>query len=202
MRLSARRTSLLAVISVIGRAPGFLIPVLVAAVFGAGSQTDAYFIAYGAVLLIGGTLAQGVEVSIVPFAAREMLGSEGNAPAFLRSIALKVMAAGLALWVLTFPVLFFVSGASLRVGVIRYAACFTLLVVMWGWAAVYAGASVSRGRIGTATGSMLWRGAGGLLGLALAPIGAGLWGVGLGLGIGELCRAVWLRSQVLRSPRG
>ena len=66
MRVAFRRTAWLTTASVTGRLPGFLIPVLVAAVFGAGSQTDAYFLAYSAVLLLGGTLAQSVEVSIVP----------------------------------------------------------------------------------------------------------------------------------------
>src|SRR6185436_5676408 len=73
--VSARRALWLAVVSAAARARGFLIPVVVGSVFGAGSQTDAYFLAYGSVLLIGGTLGQGIAVSVVPYAARALAGA-------------------------------------------------------------------------------------------------------------------------------
>ena len=75
------RALYLAFISAVARVPGFLIPLLIAAVFGAGQETDAYFLAYGAVFLTGGTLAQGIESAIVHFSssARHTQGFEDRA---------------------------------------------------------------------------------------------------------------------------
>jgi len=202
VKIGFRHTAWLTMASVTGRVPGFLIPVLVAAVFGAGSQTDAYFLAYGAVMLVGGTLAQGVEVSIVPYAARELLQSGDAGRRFLTGAAWRLSAVAAALWVIVVPVLATVAGATLRWQVAGYAACFTPLVLLWSAASVHAGALVAEHDIAAATGSMLWRGLGGLLGLALAPAGGGLWSVGLGLGFGELCRTIWLRRRVLARPSG
>ena len=201
MKIGFRHTAWLTTASVTGRIPGFLIPVLVAAVFGAGSQTDAYFLAYSAVLLVGGTLAQGVEVSIVPYAARELLQSGEAARRFLTSTALRLSVVAAGLWVVVVPVVAIVAGAALRWRVAVFAASFTPLVLLWSAASVHAGALVAERDIAAATGSMLCRGLGGLLGLALAPAGGGLWSVGLGLGFGELCRTVWLRRRVLARAR-
>jgi putative peptidoglycan lipid II flippase len=191
-----RRALGLAAISALARLPGFLIPVLVAATFGAGPSTDAYFLAYGAALLIGGTLAQSVEVAIVPFAVREIAG--GTPAAFLARTAGRVTMVGAALWLLVMPVVVVAAPSALRGPMIAYAACFTTLLLCWGASSVYAGALVAHGDIGAATGSLLWRGGGGLLGLALAPVGGGLAGVAVGLGAGELGRLWWLRQQVGR----
>src|SRR6266568_4325245 len=62
-----RHALYLAAVSGAARGPGFVIPLLIATVFGAGARTDAYFLVYSAVLLVGGTLGQGIEVAIVPF---------------------------------------------------------------------------------------------------------------------------------------
>lgn len=180
----------LAGVSAAARAPGFLIPVIVGAVFGAGPSTDAYFLAYGAVLLVGGTLGQSVEVSIVPFAAHAL--AQGEDRGFFDRKALKVALGAGGLWTLVVPVLLLLTG-SLRGAVFGFALSFLPLAVMWGAAAVYGGGLVSQGRIAASTGSMLWRGAGGLAGFALAPAGGGLWAVAIGLGAGEAVRLVWVR---------
>ena len=63
MRKDLIKTSLLAAL---GRASGFLIPFIIAAAFGTGGETDAFFLAYGfilfAVLVVGGLF----ETLIVP----------------------------------------------------------------------------------------------------------------------------------------
>lgn len=195
MRGGPLRALWLAAVSAGARAPGFLIPLVVGAVFGAGAATDAYFIAYGAVLLVGGTLGQSVEVSIVPFAARALAGAEPDRR-FLDRKALRTGVAAAAMWVVVVPLLALVSPA-LAPRLWGYGGCFTLLTVGWAAAAVYAGALVSQARIGSASASLLWRGGGGALGFALAPAGAGLWSVALGLGVGEWARVWWLRRSVL-----
>ncbi len=201
MTIGLRRVAWLTLASGVGRIPGFLIPVLVAALFGAGPLTDAYFLAYNAVLLVGGTLAQSVEVAIVPFAARELLRSGAAARRFLGATALRLTGASAVAWLIVVPVLVTAAGAALRSRVAVFAACFAPLALLWSAASVHAGALVAERDIAAASGSLLWRGAGGLVGLALAPAGGGLWSVGLGLGAGELGRTLWLRRRVLAKVR-
>jgi len=201
MRIAVRRAALLTLASVVGRTPGFLIPVLVASVFGAGIRTDAYFLAYNTVLLVCGTLAQAVEVSIVPYAARALLASAQAGRRFLGATALRLSSLAAGVWLVVVPVVVVLAGTAVRWPLAGYAACFTPLVFLWSAASVHAGALVAEGDIAAATGSMLWRGGGGLLGLALGPAGGGLWTVALGLGVGGLCRTLWLRRRVLGHAR-
>ncbi len=55
--------------STVGRAIGFLIPILVGFWFGVSTQTDAFFFAYGLVLLLAGVFAPVIESVLVPFIA-------------------------------------------------------------------------------------------------------------------------------------
>jgi putative peptidoglycan lipid II flippase len=198
MITSARSALYLALVSLVARAPAFLIPILIAAVFGSGQETDAYFIAYSAVLFLGGTLGQGVEQAIVPFAAREINRLNGSPRRYLDAAARGSATAGLATWLVCLPILVGLAAPPLRHMILEYATCFTPLALAWCAAAAFSGALVSQWRIARATGSMLWRGAGALCGIALVPLGGGLWGVALGLGAGEVSRVWWLRRAVGR----
>src|ERR1051326_5956440 len=197
MITGTRRALYLAFVSAVGRAPAFLIPILIAGFFGAGRATDAYFIAYSAVLFLGGTVAQGVEQAIVPFAARQIELRDGTARWYLDRAAFGSAAVAAVIWVVGVPVFSFAAAPDLRPRVLGYGATFTPLALTWCAAAVFGGTLVSQWRIATATGSMLWRGLGALGGIALVPLGAGLWSVALGLGLGELCRLWWLRTSVV-----
>jgi putative peptidoglycan lipid II flippase len=181
----------LAAISAIARIPGFLIPLLIAAVFGAGPATDAYFLAYGAVFLTGGTLAQGIESAIVHFsaAARESRGFEDWAARWALAVALVV-------WLAVVPIVALAAPSRLESSVIHYALLLTPLALLWPVCAAYAGGLVARWQIAQASGSLLWRGLGALLGLAAVPFGGGLAAVGIGLGAGELGRLIWLRFKL------
>jgi len=169
-----------------------------AAFFGAGPSTDAYFVAYSAALLIGGTLGQAIEVAIVPFVARETVRDGGSPRQFLKIVSGHAALIGGALWcVITVPVAL-VRASTHGSAVLPYAICFTLLVTLWGAASVYSGALISQWKIGRATASNLWRGAGALLGMAAALAGADLWTVAVGLGLGELCRFLYVRHHALK----
>ncbi len=185
----------LAVISAAARTPAFLIPILIAAVFGAGHRTDAYFLAYSLVLFLGGTLGQGLMQAIVPFAATAIHHRADTAREYLDRASRASILAGAALWVIGLAGFALVAESALRSDALRYAIAFTPLALAWCVASVYAGALIAEWRIGTSTGSMLWRGVGALLGVALVPLGAGLWGVAIGLGVGEVGRAWWLRNR-------
>ena len=194
----ARRAVYLALISGVARAPGFLIPILIAAYYGAGPRTDAYFIVYSAALFIGGTVAQGIEVAIVPFAARAIASGRRAAAGFLDGTALRTsLAAGLA-WVVGAPLVVWASQKGLHHEVAVYGICFAPLVILWNTSSVYCGGLVSQDAIGLAIGSALWRGAGGVAAIVLAPHDTGLEAVPVGLAAGELARAWWLRERVLK----
>jgi putative peptidoglycan lipid II flippase len=192
MRLR-ERALYLAAISAVARVPGFLIPLMIAAMFGAGPETDAYFLAYGAVFLTGGTLAQGIESAIVHFSAsaRSTRGFEDGA-------ARKIWWIALVVWILVVPIVAFASPSRLAPSVIRFALLLTPLAVLWPVCAAYSGGLIARWRIGQASGSMLWRGAGALAGVAGALLGGGLIAIAAGLGLGELGRLFWLRHRLAR----
>ena len=84
--------------SAVARLPGFVIPLAIAAFFGAGPTTDAYFVAYSAALMIGGTLGQAIEAAIVPFVARETAGTSGSPRRFLATVSQRAGLVGGALW--------------------------------------------------------------------------------------------------------
>ncbi len=196
MIASARRGLYLALVSAVARAPAFLVPILIAAFFGSGPRTDAYFIAYSAVLFLAGTLGMGVEQAIVPFAAREIHHREGSALRYLDVAARGSAGAGLVVWLVCVPILVGLASPALRRPILEYAICFTPLTLAWCAAAAFSGALISQWEIARATGSMLWRGAGALAGIALVPLGGSLWGVALGLGAGEASRVWWLRHAL------
>ena len=192
----ARRAMGLAFVSAVARTPAFIIPIVIAAVFGASRNTDAYFIAYSAVLFLGGTLAQGLEQAVVPFAAKELHARLGRARAYLDRAAFQTAKVSSAVWFVGIPVFALAVGAGLRNAVLGFAVLFTPLALGWCVASVYSGGLVSQWKIATATGSLLWRGLGAVVGVCLVPLGAGLGAVAVGLGMGELTRAWWLRSRL------
>jgi putative peptidoglycan lipid II flippase len=185
----------LAAVAGVSRVPGFLIPLLIASVFGAGPETDAYFLAYSAVLLVAGTIAQALEVAIVPFAARA-LGPGGAGFPYVQAAGRRGLQASIGPWALAAVAVAVLAGGVQPQRVLFYALCFTPLALAWPVASAFAGALVARLSIASASASLLWRGGGALLGLVLAPTGAGLWAVALGLGVGEAMRVWWLRRRV------
>jgi len=193
-----QRAAYLSLISAGARAPGFLIPIMIAAYYGAGASTDAYFIAYSAALLVGGTLAQGIDVAIVPFAARAIASGGQSGRQFLDHVARRTtQAAGIA-WLVGLPLAVWASQGGLRAQVAIYGVCFAPLVMLWNTSSVYSGGLVSQDSIGFATGSTIWRGAGGLTALLLAPREVALIAVAVGLGAGELVRTWLLRSRIMQ----
>lgn len=198
MKTIRERAIYLAVVSGLARVPGFLIPLMIAAVFGAGPETDAYFLAYGAVLLAGGTLAQGIESAIVHFSA-----AAGDAGGFEDRAARRIIWIALLVWLAVVPLVAIASPGHLARPVVQFALLLTPLAILWPACAAYAGGLVARWHIAEASASLLWRGAGALAGVAAALLGGGLRAVAVGLGVGELGRLLWLRGRLARIvPRG
>lgn len=187
----------LALVSALARVPAFVVPLAIAAVFGAGTTTDAYFLVYAGVLLIGGTLAQGIEQAVVPFVSRA--AKQGTAMAFAVVAALRATLAAAVLWGTAVAVTWAVAGEDQRHMLLPFAVAFGPLVMAWASAAAFAGALVSADRIATATGSLLWRGVGAAVGLSAYPLGGGLHAVAVGLGAGEIARVWWLHRAAKRT---
>lgn len=196
MTTGFRRVARLTVFSGIARVPGFLVPILIGAAFGAGPDTDAYFLAYGAVLLVGGMLAQGIESAFVPFAARVA----GNGPGLEDATARRVGLVALFIWLAVVPLVVFASPSALAPRVQLLALLLTPMAVLWPVCAVYTGGLIARWQIAEASTSMLWRGVGAVVGVGVAIAGAGLPAVAVGLGAGEIARLWWLR-RYLRAER-
>ncbi len=196
-----RHAFYLAFVSAAARGPGFLVPLVIATAFGAGPQTDAYFLVYSAVLLVGGTLGQGVEVAVVPFAARVLRETGGGLHGYLRRAAWEATTVAGVVWAVAVVALTLGAPPAVRTDVGRYAVTFAPLALLWCASGVYSGALISQWEIASASGSMLWRGAGALLGLSMWPVGGGLGAVAAGLGLGEISRLWWLhRGFVRRIP--
>ena len=192
------RAARLSIISALARAPGFLVPVLIAATFGAGRETDAYFIAYAAALVVGGTISQGVEVAIVPFSAREISARGRGAIGFVDRGALGTGSVALLIWGAAIAASYLVVRSDLRQAATSFGLSFAPLVLAWCASSAYSGTLIARDAIGVATGTSILRGAGGVIALVAAPRGMGLTAVALGLGVGEVARTWWMRRTLMR----
>lgn len=62
------------VLNTVGKAAGLLIPFFIAAWFGAGRETDTFFLAYGILLFVNGAFSLAVENVMVPFVGRLLVG--------------------------------------------------------------------------------------------------------------------------------
>ena len=90
-----RDTVLTTGFNIVGKGIGFGIPVFLAAWFGVGAETDAFFFAYGLVLLMAGIFSPVVESVIVPFIVEARARNEAEVKSLIGS-ALVLAALGLA----------------------------------------------------------------------------------------------------------
>jgi hypothetical protein len=121
-----------------------------------------------------------------------------NARGFEDGAARRIWWIALLVWVLVVPIVALAAPSHLEGSVIRFALLLTPLAVLWPVCAAYSGGLIARWHIGKASGSMLWRGAGALAGVAGALLGGGLFAIAAGLGAGELARLLWLRITLAR----
>lgn len=192
----------LAALSAVAKGPGFLIPVLLAAFFGAGKRTDAYFLAYAGLLLVGGTVAQPLEAAVVPFAAESLLQGRAAARRFLSR------------WIRWAVLIGFGAGAvgALAIGVVLVGLHLTkvngpllltyylLLVpgaVGWCAAAIVSGSLTSGWRLEEAAIANAFRGLGALGGALAGALVKDLWPIAVGVSVGEWCRVYWLHTKWL-----
>lgn len=194
----------LTALAAIAKGPGFLIPAILAAFFGAGPQTDSYFLAYGAVLFLGGAVAQPLEATIVPFAAHALaLGRRASLDfmnrLFRQGLLTGIVAAGLggivlwvALWI-AHP-----RGVS-PARVLTFYALLAPMAAAWCVAGLYTGSLVSAWRLELGAIGYGFRGVGALVGATCGGTLHQLWPVAIGASAGEWGRVWWLHGHWRRA---
>ncbi len=194
----------LAVLAALVKGPGFLIPVIIAAFFGAGHLTDAYFLAYGGVLLIGGTVGQPLEAAIVPFAAHALALGRRTADRFMRVLFGRGLAVGMVAALVGAGLLWaaFIVSRPKQVQAVEVFRFYILLApaaVAWCVAGLYTGSLVSAWRLEAGAVGYGFRGVGALVGALFGAMVHQLWPVAVGLSVGEWGRVWWLRAQWRRA---
>ena len=190
----------LAALAAIVKSPGFLIPIVIAAFFGAGHVTDAYFLAYGGVLLVGGTVGQPLEAAIVPFAAHALALGRRAAGGLMEAVFRQGLSVGLVSAV--------VGGGLLGIGLVlthpegvsgpRVFGFYALLApaaVAWCVSGLYTGSLVSGWHLEVGAVGYGFRGLGALLGAVVGGLLRQLWPVAIGVSVGEWSRVWWLRTR-------
>jgi len=181
----------------LAKGPGFVIPIVIAAFFGAGSLTDAYFLAYGGVLLVGGAVAQPLEAVVVPFAAHALALGQRASATFSRELALRGVTLGLASVV--GGAILIVLGITItrpdvsRMQVVDFYAILAPGAVAWCVASLYSGALISAWRLEMVALAYGFRGLGALAGALAGAVIHEMWPVALGVSTGEWVRVWWVR---------
>ena len=202
----ARRVARLTVIASLAKAPGFLIPLVVGALFGAGRATDAYFIAYSGLLLIVGAVAQPVEGAVVSFAARAIAAGRSAAGGLVaasvrRGVVFGAMAVGVGAVVLASGVMLSTRSHLRTSDVLVLYALLAPAGVFWCIAGYLSGFLVAGWELETAAMANAFRGLGALAGAVIGAAVHALWPVAVGLSAGEFARALWLMAKARQLVR-
>ncbi len=103
------------VFTIIGRSVGFLIPFFIAAWYGAGGQTDAFFLAYGTIFFLTNIFSTVVEGVVVPFIA-ELRSNGEELGSFIGSLLVGsgsvILVVGLIFAVAGYPLFNLLTGFS------------------------------------------------------------------------------------------
>jgi len=203
-RAEQLRVARLAAISALAKGPGFLLPIVVAAFFGAGPTTDQYFLAYAALLFVGGSVGQALEASVVPFAATALREGAMQARERVGRFAIGAAATGAGAAVLGVVALYLGMSASPTMHDARRAASLhyallTPAVVGWAVSGVYSGALIAALQFERSAVANAFRGLGALTGAAVAVVTRNLYFLPLGLSAGELLRVLWLHASWRRA---
>lgn len=203
-RAEQLRVARLAAISALAKGPGFILPLVIAAFFGAGRATDQYFLAYAALLFVGGSVGQALEAAVVPFAATALREGAAHARERIRRFASGAAAIGLVAAVVGGVALLLGMSASpamhdaRRAAFLHYA-LLTPAVVGWAVSGVLSGALVAALQFERSAVANAFRGLGALAGAAVAVVTHNLFFLPVGLSAGEALRVLWLRASWRRA---
>lgn len=181
---------------VVGKALGFLIPIIVAAAFGVSRDTDSFFLALVIAAAVIGVWGMSLEQFTVPLLS-EVRGKEATS-ARIRWLQSRILIGVTVTWVLaglgllTYLVLW--SAPEFRDATMLMFLFLTPQVILSGAGVPYVAYLVARGEYRWPSGSAGIRAVGVLALVLLAPRAAGLAAVAIGYSVGEAMRVVMLRS--------
>jgi peptidoglycan biosynthesis protein MviN/MurJ (putative lipid II flippase) len=157
-------------------------------------------------LLIGGTIGQPLEASIVPFAAHAISMGRQAAGRFMRMVQRRGLTVGAGAAVLGALLLWMAmlvarpEAVSSR-QVLWFYVLLSPAAVAWCIAGLYSGSLVSAWRLEASAVGYGFRGAGALVGACAGGVVRELWPVALGVSVGEWGRVWWLRMHWTRALR-
>jgi peptidoglycan biosynthesis protein MviN/MurJ (putative lipid II flippase) len=203
-RAEQLRVARLAAISALAKGPGFLLPLVIAASFGAGRATDQYFLAYAALLFVGGSVGQALEAAVVPFAATALREGAAHARERIKRFVIGAAATGVVAALLGAVALWLGMSASSTMHEARRAASLhyallTPAVVGWAVSGVLSGALIAAMQVERSAFANAFRGLGALAGAAVAVVTHNLFFLPVGLSAGEAMRVLWLRASWRRA---
>jgi putative peptidoglycan lipid II flippase len=193
-------------VSLAGKGAGFLVPIFAAAWFGAGSDTDAFFLAYAVVLFGVGVWGTGLETVAISQVARWLSEHRVNVDqelAWARRWVLGSAAVGMVLLaaVHLFIILPTVSAhVSWRTSVLSLALLFPMFFAAAS-NSLLTGGLAAAGHFSLASGSQALRGIGALVGAVLVRGPLGVLSLALGYTMGEWARWVLLSTYWRRLRR-
>ena len=186
-------------VSLAGKGAGFLVPIFAAAWFGAGSDTDAFFLAYAVVLFGVGIWGTGLETVAISQVARWLSEPRVNVDqelAWARRWVLGSAAAGIVV-LAAVHLLVILPTVSAHVSWRTSVFSLGILFPMFFAAAsnsLLTGGLAAAGHFSLASGSQALRGIGALVGAALVRGPLGVLSLALGYTLGEWARWLLLSS--------
>ncbi len=187
-------------LSVFARGPGALFPVVLAMFFGASGTTDAFFLAYNTLWMVGIGIGVSLEITSVPHAAISLRSGPQQAAAFARGATTNALVlAGVAILL---GIAILISGLSISglhgTSSSSVFAMYLLLAptgIACCIAGVYSGCLGAGWKLESVIISNSFRGIGALAGALVGGAILQMWPVAVGLCAGETARAIWLRRR-------
>lgn len=187
---------------VAGAAAGAVLPFAITAWYGAGRDSDAYFLVYGVAIFLGGSAAATAEATVLPFLAEARIVGRRAVRSLLHQTALRaaVLQAALVALVLCGVVVRgrFSTGPDDQ-GVVGLAIVIAALPILMTVSGVLSAGHYTFGRFGTPSYLLIWRSGVALLAAATWHGTGDLRPIAAGLVLGEVGRAVTLRLQLRRA---
>jgi putative peptidoglycan lipid II flippase len=186
-------------LSLVSRGSAAIFPAVLAAFFGASQTTDAFFLAYNMLWMVGMGIGVSLEVTSVPHAALNLRSGPAAAARFVTNAtrnALLISGVAIVAGVGVLAVGMAVSGVHDNTAAV-YSMYFLLAPtgVACCVAGVYAGCLAADWKLESVIISNSFRGIGALVGAVVGGEILAIWPVAVGLLVGESMRVVWLRVR-------
>lgn len=180
-------------LSIIGKGLGFLVPVVIARIFGASAETDAFFYTYGIVLFVVSILLPVIESAIVPYVVEIIDGSdeENNLLGMLSAWA---VAAGIVIsaFIIGFLPVFLEMVTNFEESqieqVVLYFFGLSLLIIITLLSTVYSGFLNARKKFSVVAISPVVRAGFCIVFILIFAENLGFWSIIIGYTLGEMLR--------------